>query len=137
MKLRLVSFSPDIETMIATSMLTTTSGALPSTLFDRLKSKPEKVADIVGRVEVQHGNILEHNRLVWSLEASNEEVLEIMLKTKFLNFTEHDGNWVVSGNLRSIIELHQDESTEFTRSLVETVKVASPRVYEFIRRSEK
>lgn len=137
MKLQLVSYSPDIETMIATSMLTTTSGALPSTLFDRLKSKPEKVVDIVGRVEVQHGNILEHNRLIWSLEASKEEVLEIMLKTKFLNFTEVDGKWVVSGNLRSVIELHQSDRSKFTDALVETVKTASPRIYEFIRRSEK
>ena len=137
MKLRLVSHSPDIETMIATSMLTTTSGAMPSTLFDRLKAKPGKVMDIVGRVEVQHGNILEHNRLVWSLEASRDEVLDVLLKTKFLNFTENGDQWVVSGNLRSIIELHQSEPTEFTRSLVETVKVASPKIYEFIRRSEK
>ena len=137
MKLQLVSHSPDIETMIATSMLTTTSGAMPSTLFDRLKAKPEKVADIVGRVEVQHGNILEHNRLVWSLEASRENVLDVLLKTNFLNFTENGDHWVVSGNLRSIIELHQMEPTEFTRALVETVKVASPRIYEFIRRSEK
>ena len=137
MKLHLVFHSPDIETMIATSMLTTTSGAMPSTLFDKLKAKSEKVADIVGRVEVQHGNILEHNRLVWSLDASKEEVLEVMLKTKFLNFTENRDKWVVSGNLRSIIELHQSESTEFTKALAETVKVASPRIYEFIRRSEK
>jgi hypothetical protein len=137
MKLHLVSHSPDIETMIATSMLTTTSGAMPSTLFDRLKAKPEKVEDIVGRVEVQHGNTLEHNRLVWLLEASRNEVLGVMLKTKFLNFTENGVKWVVSGNLRSIIELHQSEPTEFTKALVETVKVASPRIYEFIRRSEK
>ncbi len=137
MKLQLVSFSPDIETMIATSMLTTTSGALPSTLFDRLKSKPEKVADIVGRVEVQHGNILEHNRLVWSLEANRDEILDIMLRTKFLNITEIGEKWVISGNLRSIIELHQLEQTEFTDALVETVKTASPRIYDFIRRSEK
>lgn len=137
MKLQLVSFSPEIETMIATSMLTTTSGAMPSTLFDRLKSKPEKVADIVGRVEVQHGNILEHNRLVWSLEATRDEVLDIMLKTKFLNITEISGKWIISGNLRSIIELHQSGKTEFTDALVETVKTASPRIYDFIRRSQK
>ena len=137
MKLQLVSYSPDIETMIATSMLTTTSGAMPSTLFDRLKSKPEKVEDIVGRVEVQHGNILEHNRLVWSLEASRDEILDIMLESKFLNITETQGKWVVSGNLRSILELHQSDQTEFTMAFVETVKTASPRIYDFIRRSEK
>ena len=137
MKVQLVSYSPDIETMIAVSMLTTTSGAMPSTLFDRLKSKPEKVADIVSRVEVQHGNILEHNRLVWSIEASKEEVLDVMLKTKFLTITEYNDQWVVSGNLRSVIELYQAERTEFTDALVDTIKVASPRIYDFIRRSER
>ena len=50
MKLSLIANSPDMETMIATSMLTTTSGAMPSTLYDRLKAKPEKVADIVGEI---------------------------------------------------------------------------------------
>ncbi len=136
MRLQLVSFSPDIETMIATSMLTTTSGAMPSTLFDRLKAKPEKVADIVGRVEVQHGNILEHNRLVWKLEASKELVLDTLLKTKFLSFTEAGDVWIVSGNLRTVIELHQLHPSEFSEALVETVKEATPRIYEFIRRSE-
>jgi len=52
MKLHLITHSPNIETMIATSMLTTTSGAMPSTLYNRLSVKPEKVADIVGRIEV-------------------------------------------------------------------------------------
>lgn len=137
MELKLVTYSPDIETMIATSMLTTTSGAMPSTLFERLKGKPEKVADIVSRVEVQHGNILEHNRLVWSLEASKEEVLDIMLRTKFLSFTEVDDGWIISGNLRAVIELHQSGWTDFTDALVETIKEVSPRVHDFIRRGEK
>ena len=138
MKLRLVAHSPDIETMIATSMKTTTSGAMPSTLFNRFKERPEKVADIVGRVEVQHGNILEHNRLVWSIEAPRDRVLDIMLKTKFLTFTElGDDRWVMSGNLRSVIELHLAHKDDFTDALVETVLKASPRVYNFIKKGEK
>lgn len=135
MKLRLVSHSPDIETTIATSMKTTTTGAMPSTLFNRFKDRPEKVTDIVGRVELQHGNILEHNRLVWSLEAPRDMVLDIMLRTKFLNFTElGDDRWVVSGNLRSVIELHRDD---FTEALVETIQEASPSIYAFIRRGDE
>jgi len=138
MKLRLVSHSPHIETTIATSMKTTTSGAMPSTLFNRFEARPVKVADIVGRVELQHGNILEHNRLVWILEASRDRVLDIMLRTKFLNFTElGDDRWVLSGNLRSVIELNISHRDDFTEALVETVKDASPRIYEFIRRGEK
>lgn len=138
MKLRLVSYSPEIETTIATSMKTTTSGAMPSTLFYKFRERPGKVADIVGRVELQHGNIMEHNRLVWSLEASRGRVLDIMLRTKFLNLTElGDDRWVLSGNLRSVIELHMSHRDDFTEALVETVKDASPRIYEFIRRGEK
>ncbi len=138
MKLRLVSHSPDIETTIATSMKTTTSGAMPSTLFNRFKARPEKVSDLVGRVELQHGNILEHNRLVWSLEAPRDMVLDVMLRTKYLNFTERGGDrWVVSGNLRSVIELHIAHRDDFTDTLVETIKDASPSIHAFIRRSEK
>ena len=70
MRLNLISYSPNIETLIATSMLTTTSGAQPSILFERLKERPEKVQEIVERVEVQHGNILEHNRLMWDRNAT-------------------------------------------------------------------
>ncbi|MBT3284691.1 hypothetical protein HN807_05085 [Candidatus Bathyarchaeota archaeon] len=138
MKLRLVSHSPDIETTIATSMKTTTSGAMPSTLFNRFKDRPEKVEDIVGRIELQHGNILEHNRLVWSLEAPRDMVLDVMLRTKYLNFTKlGNDRWVVSGNLRSVIELHITHRDDFTETLVETIMEASPRIYDFIRRSEK
>lgn len=138
MKFRLVSHSPDIETTIATSMKTTTSGAMPSTLFNRFKDRPQKVADIVGRVELQHGNILEHNRLVWSLEAPWKRVLDIMLKTKFLNFTElGDDRWIVSGNLRSVIELYRAHRDDFTVALVETIQEASPRIYDFIRRGNE
>ena len=138
MKLRLVSHNPDIEITIATSMKTTTSGAMPSTLFNRFKNRPEKVADIVSRVEVQHGNILEHNRLVWSLEAPRNRILDIMLRTKFLNITELSGDkWVVSGNLRSVLELHLAYRDDFTEALVETIKEVSPRIYDFIRRDEQ
>ena len=138
MKLRLVSHIPDIETTIATSMKTTTSGAMPSTLFNRFKDRPEKVEDIVGRIELQHGNILEHNRLVWSLEAPRDMVLDVMLRTKYLNFTKlGNDRWVVSGNLRSVIELHITHRDDFTETLVETIMEASPRIYDFIRRSEK
>lgn len=134
MKLSLVAHSPDIETMIATSMLTTTSGAMPSTLYNRLKAKQEKVIDIVGRVEVQHGNILEHNRLVWRLEATRDEVLDIMLRSKFFNITDAGPEtWIISSNLRTIAEYHQANPDEFSVQLVESIKEAAPHVYSFIK----
>ena len=138
MKLQLIAHSPNIETMIATSMLTTTSGAMPSTLYNRLLAKPEKVADIVGRIEVQHGNILEHNRLVWKLVASRDEVLSIMLGSRFFNITEAGKDqWIVSGNLRTLVEYNQTHQDEFSELLVESIKEASPQVYQFIRRTTR
>ena len=138
MKLRLIAHSPNIETMIATSMLTTTSGAMPSTLYNRLLAKPEKVADIVGRIEVQHGNILEHNRLVWRLEATRDEVLSILLGSKFFNITEAGENqWAVSSNLRTLVEYYQARRDEFSEKLVESIKEAAPQIYSFIRRTTR
>lgn len=138
MKLRLIAHSSNIETMIATSMLTTTSGAMPSTLYNRLLAKPEKVADIVGRIEVQHGNILEHNRLTWRLEASRDTVLSILLANKFFNFTETgDDVWAVSCNLRTLVEYHQAHRDEFSEQLVESIKDVAPQIYGFIRRTQR
>ena len=138
MKLQLIAHSPNIETMIATSMLTTTSGAMPSTLYNRLSAKPDKVADIVGRIEVQHGNILEHNRLVWTLEATRDEVLSIMLGSRFINITEAGKDqWAVSSNLRTLVEYHQAHRDEFSEKLVESIKKAAPQIYHYIRRTTR
>ena len=133
MKLELVAHTPNVETMIATSMLTTTSGAQPSTLYDRLLTKPEKVREVVSRAEVQHGNILEHNRLVWKLEATDDEVLEATLDTRFLNFTRlGETRWLVSGNLRAVVEYAQSRKTPLTAALMASVKDVAPNVYGFL-----
>jgi hypothetical protein len=138
MKLNLVAHTPNIETMIATSMLTTTSGALPSTLYNRLLANPVKVSDIVGRVEVQHGSIMEHNRLVWRVEATRDEILSVMLLSRFFNVTEAgEGIWALSSNLRALVEYHQENRDEFSKQLVESIKDAAPQVYAFIRRTIK
>ena len=134
MKLHLVAHSPNIETIIATSMLTTTSGALPSILFNRLQVNPQKVKEVIGRIEVQHGNILEHNRLVWKLEANADEVLDIMLRSRFFNITKvSKGHWVVSGNLRTIVEYNRANENEFSEQLIESIKEITPNIYKFIR----
>ena len=138
MKLELVAHTPNVETMIATSMLTTTSGAQPSTLYDRLLSKPEKVREVVGRAEVQHGNILEHNRLVWMLEAAGDEVLEATLDTRFLTFTRlGETRWLVSGNLRAVVEYAQQRKTPLTDALVASVKGVAPNIHRFLEDKKK
>jgi hypothetical protein len=134
MELQLLAHSTNFETMIASSMLTTTSGAQPSTLFNRLLSNQDKVQDIVSRVEVQHGNILEHNRLVWRLTASDDEVLDILLRSKFFNLTRYDdGVWIVSSNLRTLAEYHQMHRDEFSEKLVQSISKITPQLYKFIR----
>ena len=87
MRLTLIAHTPDPEAMIAAAMLTTTSSAKPTTIYERLQANPEKVNDIISRLEAQHGSILEHNRLVWILEADENLVLDTLLKNKFFTFT--------------------------------------------------
>ena len=129
MRLELVAHTPHVETMIAASMLTTTSGAQPSTLYDRLLNKPGKVKEIVGRAEVQHGNILEHNRLVWLLEATDREVLEATLDTSFLTFTRLGENlWLLSSNLRAVVEYAEKKKTPLTVALAATAKNVAPNI---------
>ena len=136
MRVKLVNHTPNIETLIATSMLTTTSGAQPSILYDRLLHKPEKVKDIVGRLEVQHGNILEHNRLTWKIECSPNEVLEILLQNRFFTFTRLDeSKWIVSSNLRTVVEYTSSNGTEFSKQILESICSIAPQVYSFVKGS--
>ena len=126
MKLDLVYHTPDVETLIATAMLTTTSGAKPSTLFNRLKENEKRVADVVGRLEAQHGSILEHNRLVWLMEAAESRVLDLVLRSRFLAITRlGDDRWLLSANLRTVVELARDDDP-FSRSLAESIREVAP-----------
>ena len=126
MKLDLVYHTPDVESLIATAMLTTTSGARPSILYNRLIEKKRRVAEVVGRLEAQHGSTLEHNRLVWLLEAAEGEVLEISLQSRFFTLTElGDDRWLLSANLRTVVELAGDDDT-FARSLAESIQEVAP-----------
>ena len=124
MKLDLVYHTADVETLIATAMLTTTSGAKPSTLYNRLTEK--RVADVVGRLEAQHGSTLEHNRLVWLLDATEGEVLGLALRSRFLAMTKlGDDRWLLSANLRTVVELAGDDDP-FARSLAESIQEVAP-----------
>ena len=134
MKLRLLASTPAVETLIATAMLTTTSGASPSSLFHRLSANPTKVAETVRRIEVQHGSILEHNRLDWLLEATEGEVLKILLANRFFSVTRLcSDSWLLSANLRTILE-YQVEGDEFSGLLISSIENLIPSVYAFGRR---
>ena len=134
MKLRLLASTPNVDALIATAMLTTTSGAAPSSLYHRLSANPAKVAEIVGRLEVQHGSILEHNRRDWLLEAGEGDVLKVMLENRFFTFPRLGSNqWLLSANLRSVVE-YAAEGGEFTELLLDSIKDRWPQVHAFGRR---
>jgi len=136
LKLRLLASTPSVEKLIAIAMLTTTSGAAPSNLYHRLSANPEKVAEIVARLELQHGSIIEHNRLNWLLEAKEGEVLKILLANRFFTFTRFGSNqWLVSANLRAVVE-YSTERDEFGSLLLESIKEKLPFVYSFGRRGQ-
>ncbi len=131
LKLRLLASTPEVETLIATAMLTTTSGAAPTTLFHKLSADPDKVVDVVGRLEAQHGSVMEHNRLSLLLEAEEAEVLKALLKNRFFTFTRLGSrSWLVSANLRTIIE-YGVEGDEFGKLLMDSVAAVAPTVKNF------
>ena len=132
MKLELICHTPDVETLIATAMLTTTSGAQPSTLYKRLKNNPKQARTVVGRLELQHGSILEHNRFTWTIEATEGEVLRIILENRFFNFTPiGESKWLMSANLRTILEYSEKKRDGFRDALVDSVRALAPSLKAF------
>ena len=137
MKLQLICHTPNVEILIATAMFTTTSGAQPSALYKRLKNNPKKARTAVGRLELQHGSILEHNRFTWTLEATEGEVLRIMLENRFFNFTLlGESKWLVSANLRTVLEYSEKERDGFGDALFDSVRVLAPSLKAFRRMKE-
>ena len=137
MKLELICHTPDVETLIATAMLTTTSGAQPSTLYKRLKNNPEKARTAVERLELQHGSILEHNRFTWTLEATEGEVLRIILENRFFIFTPiGESKWLMSANLRTLLEYSEKKRDGFGDALVDSVRELAPSLKSLRGRKE-
>lgn len=130
MRFDLVAYTPSVERLVATAMLTTTSGARPSALYRGLVDRPGRVAEVVGRLEAQHGSIMEHNRLTWLMEASGEEVLELLLRSRFFNVSRLvGGRWLLSGNLRSVLELAERDGGELASALVRSIRDVAPTLY--------
>ncbi len=137
MKLELICHTPDVETLIVTAMFTTTSGAQPSTLYKQLKNNPKKARTAVGRLELQHGSILEHNRFTWTLEATEGEVLRIILENRFFTFTPiGESKWLLSANLRTILEYTEKKRDGFGDALVDSVRELAPSLKAFRGRKE-
>jgi len=135
LRLTLIAHTPNPEAMIAAAMLTTTSGAKPSTIYERLQASPEKVNDIVSHLEVQHGSILEHNRLVWILEADEHLVLDTLLETKYFTFTRLGSRrWLMSANLRAVLEYLEEHEDDLGHSLLDSISTVAPNLNCFAER---
>jgi len=135
LRLELVAHTTDIETLIATAMLTTTSRSKPSAIFHSLRKNPKRVAKLVGRVEVQHGSILDHNRLCWVMDATEGEVLKILLRNRFFSFTRlGDSKWLLSSNLRTAVRYAQEHRDSFSEALIESLRSVAPTMHQNIGR---
>ena len=129
MNLKVLTSTTHIETLIATAMLTTTSGARPSVLFNKLKGDAGRVRRLVDRIETQHGSILEHNRICWLMEASDSEVLELLLSSRFFTITRLGGSrWLLSANLRTIAEHANSRRGLFSDVFLESLKSVAPNI---------
>ena len=131
MKLSLIAYTPSIERMIATAILTTCTNKTAAQLYERLKSEPDRISKLVSRIPLTHGSVLEHNRIVWIAEATSQEVLELILKYRFFEATQlREGLWLLSANLRTLVEYVQNEGeSELRREFLETLEEIAPTLW--------
>ena len=102
-----------------------------------LESKEEKklkkaLKTAVGR---GHYSVLEHNRALWLVEgASKREILLLSAKHKFLEISRiGDDAWVLSANLRTVLEMARSEKNELVDKLVGSMRRVSTTFAELIR----
>ena len=70
---------------------------------------------------------MEHNRFTWALEATEGEVLGIVLENRFFNFTPlGESKWIMSANLRTILEYSENKRGDLGDALVDSVRELAP-----------
>lgn len=137
MRLRLISYTPDIETIIATALLTTSNPSSPLEIYRRLSGDPERVRALLDRVELHHGTLLEHNKLCWLLEASKDEVLELLIKRHYFYATPlGESRWLLSSNLRMALTYAQRYRDQFSEALIETLRDVVPNLIMSLGRGQ-
>ena len=100
-----------------------------------LKSEEEKLRKAlktaVGR---GHRSVLEHNRALWLVErVSEREILRQCMGCKFLEISRLGGDsWILSANLRTVLELAESGRNELIDKLVESMRNISPTFAELV-----
>ena len=141
MRVRLVSFEPDLERVCAAAMrscysphpgyelftYTGTSKVLEGEkVFDQ-----ERVSGLLKRaVELGHYDILEHNSISWVAEADEKDILSLLNSSRFFEASLLDENrWLITTNLRVLVELaRENNQTPLTKGLVATLDKAAPSI---------
>jgi len=81
---------------------------------------------------------LEHNRVIWELDATKDELLNILLNSKFFNVTKiADSKWLISTSLRTIVEYSQKYSDQFIEIIIDSIKEISPQIHKLIKNGIK
>jgi hypothetical protein len=138
LRLKLLSYTPDIEAIIATALLTTSTPSGPSEIYRRLSGDPEKVRALLDRVELHHGSLLEHNKLCWLLEASRDEVLELLIKRHYFYATPlGESRWLLSSNLRTALTYANRYRDRFSDALMETLRDIVPNLIMSLGRGRR
>jgi len=129
LKLELIGFTPHLEEIVATAILTTTRRSRPSRIFRSLLEDAERVRGLIEGLSLQHRSVLEHNRVNYLLEASGEEVLELLLWSKFFDVTRlGEGLWLVSTNLKEIVRAILERGPMW-RELLRSMEVFAPNLF--------
>jgi hypothetical protein len=134
MKLQLIGFTTHLEEIVATAILTTTVKSTPSKIFRSLMMNPERVKSLIIGLSLQHKSVLEHNRINLLLEASDEEVLDLLLWSKFFDLTRLQGSiWLMSTNLKEIVRFVVSWKGPMREDLLESMKIFAPTMFKCLK----
>ena len=137
MRLKLIASTPGVETLVATAILTTSSGKTPQEIYGELRGDKVRVEKIVKRIILKHGSVLEHNRLVFLAEAEENEILSLLLANRFLEATRLGrGRWLLSCNLRTLLSLLKEGEglpEGLREGLEEALREVAPSLWRRVR----
>ena len=136
MEMRLLAATPDVELLIATAMLTTSSDETPADIYVALKGDERRVHKLLRRLILKHGSVLEHNRLVFLAEAEEGEMLSLLLANRFFEVSRlGERRWLRSCNLRTVLEVLSSEGRErlpegVREALTTALRQVAPRLHQ-------
>lgn len=134
MKVKLVAWTPNLDLIAGAAARGCLSKKSAAELLES-EGKEKLKRSLRTAIERGHYSVLEHNRALWLVEGIEEcEILQLPKKHKFLEISKVGNDWVLSANLRSVLELAQTEKSELVDKLVESMCKLSPTLAEFLGR---